>query len=55
MDSTYITVDNYLASCGLSPQEVSAIRRNLMKPQYLTADGHVKATAAEPAGATSIS
>lgn len=51
MDSTYITVDNYLASCGLTPQEVLAIRRNLMKADALTADGQIK-PAAEPAGAT---
>lgn len=56
MDSTYITVDNYLASCGLSPQEVAAIRRNLMRPDAVTADGQVKAAAAAaaqaPAGST---
>ena len=53
MDSTYITVDNYLASCGLTPQEVAAIRRNLMKPEALTAEGMIRpaAAAAEPAGA----
>lgn len=50
MDSTYITVDNYLASCGLSPAEVTAIRRNLMRPDALTAEGAVKQPAAEPAG-----
>ncbi|WIA28498.1 hypothetical protein OEZ86_011041 [Tetradesmus obliquus] len=32
MDSTYITVDNYLASCGLSQQEIEAIRNNLLQP-----------------------
>jgi hypothetical protein len=51
MDSTYITVDNYLASCGLTPQEVAAIRRNLMKPEAVTADGQAKAAAAGTAAA----
>jgi hypothetical protein len=32
MDSTYITVDNYLMSCGLTSQEIEAIRSNLLKP-----------------------
>ncbi|KAF6263616.1 protein-tyrosine phosphatase-like protein [Scenedesmus sp. NREL 46B-D3] len=32
MDSTYITVDNYLASCGLTKDEINAIRNNLLKP-----------------------
>jgi hypothetical protein len=32
MDSTYITVDNYLASCGLTKDEISAIRNNLLQP-----------------------
>jgi protein tyrosine/serine phosphatase len=32
MDSTYITVDNYLMSCGLTTQEIEAIRNNLLKP-----------------------
>lgn len=42
MDSTYITVDNYLASCGLTPQEIQAIKDNLLLPG---------APAAAPAGA----
>lgn len=32
MDSTYITVDNYLMSCGLTSQEIEAIRNNLLRP-----------------------
>lgn len=32
MDSTYITVDNYLQSCGLTTQEIEAIRNNLLRP-----------------------
>lgn len=32
MDSTYITVDNYLMSCGLTSQEIEAIRSNLLRP-----------------------
>jgi hypothetical protein len=32
MDSTYITVDNYLASCCLTPDEIEAIRSNLLLP-----------------------
>lgn len=31
MDNTYITVDNYLSSCGLSQQEIDAIRNNLLQ------------------------
>jgi hypothetical protein len=31
MDSTYITVDNYLASCGLTKDEINAIRNNLLQ------------------------
>lgn len=56
MDSTYITVDNYLSSCGLTQAEVAAIRRNLMRPDALTVEGLPKgsavaaATSHEPAG-----
>jgi hypothetical protein len=32
MDSTYITVDNYLESCGLTKAEIDAIRNNLLQP-----------------------
>jgi hypothetical protein len=31
MDKTYITVDNYLSSCGLSQEEIDAIRSNLLQ------------------------
>eukprot|EP00775_Hariotina_reticulata_P007008 gene7008-7222_t len=43
MDKTYITVDNYLSSCGLSQEEIDAIRSNLLK------EG-MAARAAAPAG-----
>ena len=28
-------MENYLSSCGLTPQEIEAIRRNLMRPSAL--------------------
>lgn len=43
MDSTYMTVDNYLISCGLTHTEIEAIRRNLLQPA---------AAAAAPAGSS---
>lgn len=43
MDSTYVSVDNYLISCGLTHTEIDAIRRNLLQPG---------AAAAAPAGSS---
>jgi hypothetical protein len=44
MDEKYLSVDNYLASCGMSQAEVDAIRRNLLLPGAV--DGAARGAAA---------
>jgi hypothetical protein len=60
-------VDNYMASCGLSPQEIASIRANLMTPAAVAAlkeeqrqqpagvsSGRAAAAAAAPAGSAEL-